>query len=180
MEIPRMVVEGVVHAGGAVIIGGGAGEMAAVTFEDSGAVTECARVGDWGRGPVMLGLPVPFGGEVFVALEGNEADGLAAFGSLPGAGVAPTLMLHQNFPNPFNPGTEVSFDLPEDMSVNITVYDVAGRLVKVLIDERLYKGPHTVWWNGINGAGGRVSPGIYFCVMRAGSAVRTRKLVLVR
>ncbi|GEM_PF-5243928 len=179
-EIPSMGIGGVVHAGGAVIAGGGAGEMAVVRFENGGAVAESTRMGDWGRGPVMLGLPVPFGDEVFVALEGNEADGLAAFGPRVDAGDVTPLTLHQNFPNPFNPGTEVSFVLPEGAAVNIAVYDVAGRLVKVLIDEPLCEGPHGVWWDGRNGAGWRVSPGIYFCVMRAGSAVRTRKLVLVR
>lgn len=70
-------------------------------------------------------------------------------------------VLNQNYPNPFNPSTTISFDLPARSSVNLSVYNTAGRLVRTLITGNLASGSHTFLWDGRD-QGGRTAPsGIY-------------------
>ena len=91
----------------------------------------------------------------------------------------PELSLRQNFPNPFNPATTISFFLPEGCDVLLEVFDVSGRRVAVLEDGRLQAGRHDIEWNG-EGAGGPVSSGIYFYRLKAGKGTISRKMVLLR
>jgi hypothetical protein len=90
------------------------------------------------------------------------------------------LALHQNYPNPFNPTTTISFILPEDTHVRLSIYDVLGRLVKVLADERLRAGYHEVVWNGTDASGSPASSGVYFCSIQAGRRELIKKMVLLR
>jgi hypothetical protein len=93
----------------------------------------------------------------------------------------PALTLHQNFPNPFNPGTVISFDLPVRERVSLEIFDVSGRLVKrLLYDEEREPGSHTVSWDGSNDAGKAVSSGIYYYRLTAGKASMTHEMVLLR
>jgi flagellar hook assembly protein FlgD len=64
--------------------------------------------------------------------------------------------------------------------VNITVYDVAGRMVRELVDQHRMAGHWSVQWNGEDERGQRVASGLYFYRMRAGSFVETRKMVLLK
>jgi len=88
--------------------------------------------------------------------------------------------LAQNFPNPFNPVTRVSFSLKEKGHVSMRVYDVSGRLVRVLVDEVREAGSHEVMWDGMNNGGRATASGIYFCRMEADDYQRTVKMVLLR
>jgi hypothetical protein len=89
--------------------------------------------------------------------------------------------LRQNTPNPFNPTTEIGYDIPTGGGkVTIRVYDVAGRLVRTLVDERRPAGRHAVPWDGRNAGGEPVATGVYFYRMQAGSFVQTRKMVLLK
>jgi outer membrane protein assembly factor BamB len=81
----------------------------------------------------------------------------------------------QNHPNPFNPSTTLSFILPASMHVTLIVYDITGQKVTELVDGILPAGTHSSTWN----ARGYAS-GVYFCTLRAGQAVETRKMLLVR
>ncbi len=93
----------------------------------------------------------------------------------------PALTLHQNFPNPFNPGTAISFDLPMREQIRLEIFDVSGRLVRSLLhDEERGPGPHTVSWDGRNDAGQAVSSGIYYYRLTAGKASMTHKMALLR
>ena len=83
--------------------------------------------------------------------------------------------LEQNHPNPFADGTAIRFDVPRRSVVRIAVYDLAGRLVRVLVDEPFAPGRHTVAWN--TGGRGRVAPGIFFYVMDAEGFRAVKKLV---
>ncbi|UCF06077.1 MAG: T9SS type A sorting domain-containing protein [bacterium] len=90
------------------------------------------------------------------------------------------LTLHQNFPNPFNPGTAISFDLPAREWVSLEIFDVSGRLVKRLLHSaELEPGLHTVSWDGRNYAGKAVSSGIYYYRLTAGKASISHKMVLL-
>ncbi len=83
--------------------------------------------------------------------------------------------LAQNYPNPFNPATTLAFALPEAGAVRLEVFDVLGRRVAVLVDSVLPAGRHTAMWQARE-----ASSGVYLYRLTAGSAVRTRRMLLVR
>jgi flagellar hook assembly protein FlgD len=70
--------------------------------------------------------------------------------------------------------------LPEDGEVRLTIYNVLGQRVKVLVDEYQSAGTQTVVWNGRNENGGKVSSGIYFYKLQAGELVQTKKMSLMK
>jgi parallel beta-helix repeat protein len=88
--------------------------------------------------------------------------------------------LHQSYPNPFNPTTKIAFDLKTAGPVSLKVFDVSGRLVRVLVDRNLTSGRHEIIWDGKDEAGAKVASGAYFCRMSAGSFTESKKLVLLR
>jgi len=88
--------------------------------------------------------------------------------------------LEQNFPNPFNPFTTLRYDLPEDALVNITIYDMMGRVVKTLINDQQTAGYRSIKWNATNNAGSPVSAGIYLYIIQAGDFRQTKKMVLLK
>jgi lysophospholipase L1-like esterase len=92
------------------------------------------------------------------------------------------MQLYQNYPNPFNPSTTISFDIPVQSHVRLTIYDVLGREVESLVDGEWSAGAYHVQWDG-----SRFSSGVYFCRLQAEKAgsdqpVTTflRKLILSR
>ena len=93
---------------------------------------------------------------------------------------SPDIELHQNHPNPFNPSTEITFDLPERMDVGLTVYDVGGRHVRTLIDGTLTGGFKRITWDGRNTQGAFVASGVYFYTLRAGSEQVTKRMTLLK
>jgi hypothetical protein len=88
--------------------------------------------------------------------------------------------LSQNFPNPFNPVTTVRFSLAEKGPVNITVYDVSGREVRVLVDEVREAGPQSVVWDGRNDLGQKLGSGVYFIRYQAGMDSFWKKAALLK
>ena len=88
--------------------------------------------------------------------------------------------LHQNYPNPFNNRTAISYKLAADSFVTAKVYDVRGREVRTLIDNNQAAGANTVFWNGRNDAGQRVSQGVYFLRLQAGDEVRSVRMLLTK
>jgi hypothetical protein len=88
--------------------------------------------------------------------------------------------LYNNFPNPFNPVTALRYDLPEDALVNITIYDMMGRLVNTLVSSQQTSGYKSINWNATNDAGSSVSAGIYLYKVQAGEFRQTKKMVLLK
>ncbi|NOZ55505.1 MAG: ammonia-forming cytochrome c nitrite reductase subunit c552 [Calditrichaeota bacterium] len=88
--------------------------------------------------------------------------------------------LSQNFPNPFNPSTEIKFAVPRSCDIVLVVYDVFGRRVKTLKQGHLAAGKYVVAWDGTDENGRQVAAGTYICQLRAGSFVGVRKMVLLR
>ncbi len=89
--------------------------------------------------------------------------------------------LYQNYPNPFNPETNISFYLPVDKKVSLIIYDIAGREVIRLIDEQeLPKGKHTVVWDGRDKYGRLVASGTYFYTLKFGNFTKTKKMMFVK
>jgi hypothetical protein len=83
--------------------------------------------------------------------------------------------LEQNYPNPFNPSTTISFSLPSKSFVTLKVFDIMGREVATLVNEELSAGNYLQKWNAT-----KMSSGIYFYRLQAGSFTETKKLVLLR
>ncbi|MGI0016237.1 MAG: FlgD immunoglobulin-like domain containing protein, partial [Nitrososphaera sp.] len=69
--------------------------------------------------------------------------------------------LHQNHPNPFNPSTEIKYDLPEDGHVTLSIFNMVGQKVRTLVDEPKTVGYHNALWDGRDEAGKEVSSGVY-------------------
>jgi hypothetical protein len=88
--------------------------------------------------------------------------------------------LYQNYPNPFNPITTLRYDLPEQASVKIIIYDMLGRQVRMLINQTQDAGFKSVIWEGTNDFGKTVSAGIYLYQIKAKGFVQTRKMVLLK
>jgi photosystem II stability/assembly factor-like uncharacterized protein len=83
--------------------------------------------------------------------------------------------LEQNYPNPFNPSTTISYALPKTSHVTLKVYDVLGREVETLVNERESIGSHSMTFDGK-----LLSSGVYFYRLQAGSFTQTKKLILIR
>ncbi len=88
--------------------------------------------------------------------------------------------IKQNYPNPFNPSTTISYNLSSPTDVTLTVYDITGRTITTLIDTYRSAGTYNARWNGIDDSGSRVSTGVYFCRLQAGTYCRTIKMALLR
>ncbi|MFB0517628.1 MAG: Ig-like domain-containing protein, partial [Candidatus Neomarinimicrobiota bacterium] len=95
--------------------------------------------------------------------------------------VVPTAFaLHSNYPNPFNAGTILRFDLPEATTVNITVYDALGREVCRLVDADAAPGSYKIVWRGRSNNGGELPGGIYFARMRTPYYIKSIKMLLLK
>ncbi len=88
--------------------------------------------------------------------------------------------LNQNYPNPFNPTTTISYRLPEQSTVNLTVFDIRGQEVITLLNTDKPLGNYEVLWNGMDQLGNQVSTGVYFCRLEASSFSQTIKMVYLR
>ena len=90
-------------------------------------------------------------------------------------------VLYQNYPNPFNNSTNIAFKIKITALVNLAVYDITGKEVIRLIDNRkYYPGEHSISWDGRDQTGKEVSSGIYYYSLQSGSFWKTSKLVLLR
>ena len=88
--------------------------------------------------------------------------------------------LEQNFPNPFNPSTRIRFSITGTDRVNISVFDIEGKLIDTIANREFQAGTHTVSWNGKDSRGRDVASGIYLYRLKTGGSVATRKMVLIR
>jgi hypothetical protein len=88
--------------------------------------------------------------------------------------------LAQNFPNPFNPVTSIQFDMKERGLVTLKIYNVAGQLVRTLVDGMKDAGFYSITWDGKNNRGAKVGSGIYFCKMETKGFSATKKMVALK
>lgn len=88
--------------------------------------------------------------------------------------------LHPNFPNPFNPTTTIPYEISEKGNVTMTVYDIKGREMQVLKNERQQPGLYEIQWNGLNEVGTPVGSGIYLLKLETNQYSEVRKMILLR
>ncbi len=89
-------------------------------------------------------------------------------------------VLAQNYPNPFNPVTTIEFSIPMSGYVRLVIYDLLGREIRTLINNRLAPGKHTTLWDGTNSAGLQVASGTYIYSLVANGLVHTKRLVFTK
>jgi len=88
--------------------------------------------------------------------------------------------LHQNFPNPFNPTTQISFEMPMLGNVKLDIYNILGQKVRTLVSNDLNAGFHVYEWNALNDAGQGLSAGVYIYQLTAGDFVQQKKMLLLK
>ncbi|MBP1658260.1 MAG: hypothetical protein H6Q31_2861, partial [Bacteroidetes bacterium] len=108
-------------------------------------------------------------------LETGVDPGAVAVEVLRGGEAPSTYALAQNYPNPFNPSTTIRYELPKSSTVRLSVYDLLGREVSVLVNESRNAGVHETTYDAAG-----LSSGVYFVRMQAGSFVETKTLLLIR
>jgi len=91
-----------------------------------------------------------------------------------------TYNLYNAYPNPFNPITTLRYDLPDDAMVNVTIYDMMGRIVKNLVSSQQNAGYKSIQWDATNNIGQPVSAGLYLYTIQAGEFRQTKKMVLLK
>ncbi|HEC62040.1 MAG TPA: T9SS type A sorting domain-containing protein [bacterium] len=89
-------------------------------------------------------------------------------------------MLFQNHPNPFNSSTSIQFELPDLTEVELIVYDILGREVNQLINQRMDSGYHQIVWDGDSADGKSLPSGLYFALLRTPKFNKTVKMVLLK
>ena len=88
--------------------------------------------------------------------------------------------LYFTYPNPFNPFTTLRYDLPKNSLVNITIYDMMGRVVKTIVNDQQMAGYRSIQWNATNNNGSPVSAGMYLYMIQAGEFRQTKKMILLK
>ena len=159
---------------------GARGEFLVLDISNMGKpvlVAEIDEPGSWGGDDCI----VYENGLIYIA----DGDDLYIFGSSSVSvatqlGVPSEFALHPAFPNPFNPSTTIQFDLPQATDIRIVVYDLLGREVTRLVNDRLEAGNHQVNWNGKAASGLEVPTGIYIARLVTPESTKSIKMVLLR
>jgi len=137
-------------------------------FDDTDALSDenkCAIHNSWSVQSTVW----PYDWSTFCALS-NDVNYL----------VSDNFTLHQNYPNPFNPVTSLRYDLSEDGFVNITVYDMGGRIIKTLVNSFQTAGYKSIRWDATNNQNQIVTAGVYIYKIEYGDFVATRKMILLK
>jgi len=92
----------------------------------------------------------------------------------------PELYGFETFPNPFNPSTKISYKLPLAQPVELAVFDVSGRLIRLLVSKEEKAGTHSVEWNGCDQQNWLMSSGVYLIKLKTGNKEIVRRVVLIR
>jgi aminopeptidase N len=100
--------------------------------------------------------------------------------SIDSGGLPVSFTLDQNFPNPFNPGTTITYHMAQRAGITLAVYDLLGRSIATLAHGTSEPGTHTVQWNGTDNAGRRAASGVYICRLTSEAATLTRAMILLR
>ena len=92
----------------------------------------------------------------------------------------PGVKLYPNFPNPFNPSTDIRFELKAAGRAKLSIYNLKGQMVRRLADGMMNTGIHTVQWDGLDDSGNGVATGVYMYRLEAAGKVICRKMLLMK
>lgn len=105
---------------------------------------------------------------------------ISAVGDQPPAPASSAARIAAVAPNPFNPGTMISYTVVEPGQIGLRIYDVGGRLIRTLVAQSHEPGPQEVYWDGLTDAGARAPSGAYFCRLQSRGGTDGRKLLLLK
>ncbi|MBT4098523.1 MAG: T9SS type A sorting domain-containing protein [Gemmatimonadetes bacterium] len=129
-----------------------------------------------GSGLVQNTFTAGSGSTVFgVCLKGEVTAAVRAAAALP-----MNYTIAQNTPNPFNPETQITFQLPEAGEVALSIYNLLGQQIHTLVQDHRPAGRHSVTWNGRDSAGRSVSSGVYFYRFESAGLTQTRRMLLLK
>jgi hypothetical protein len=136
------------------------------------------------EGVDLSGTPFP----VDVTLTIGDDEGTTSYSgelekdgsSRPVSGLPEDFVLEQNYPNPFNPATQIRFGLSRAGNVTLKIYNSAGQLVKTLVDGNMSEGYHQVTWDATDNSGSKLSSGVYFYRITAGTFNQVNKMMLLK
>jgi hypothetical protein len=95
-------------------------------------------------------------------------------------GVVAATALLGNYPNPFNPSTEIFFSMKEAGKLSIEVYNIKGEKVKTLLNETVAAGNNSIEWNGTDDNNRAVSSGVYFYKMKSSTFESAKKMIMMK
>ncbi|MBC8415062.1 MAG: T9SS type A sorting domain-containing protein [Candidatus Cloacimonetes bacterium] len=117
-------------------------------------------------------------------ISGQQKSSVIMFGNLEdpqnNTPVIDNVVLHGNYPNPFNPETKISFSLSQDQEIELTVYNLKGQKVRTLYTGNTSSGEQSVVWNGKDDDGKHVGSGLYFYKLRTEDKELTKKMLLLK
>lgn len=116
-----------------------------------------------------------YGGPYDIYAQHISSNGNVTKVNKPNAGMPTEFSLSQNYPNPFNPSTVISYQLPASSQVTLRVYDMLGREIATLVNDRENAGSHSAKFDG-----SRLASGVYFYRLVAGNYVATKKMALLK
>ena len=90
------------------------------------------------------------------------------------------IKLDQNYPNPFNPITKIKFHIKQTQYVNLEIYDVTGKLIRKLIDNKMNAGSHELYWDGRDAKGNHLHSGVYFYSLKTKDFFDTKKMLYIK
>ena len=141
---------------------------------------------------LYLNLPIQFNGNDYqvstvslkdikiAGADGNIIRSLSRTESSDIKAIPVNFALQQNFPNPFNPSTEIRFDLPENDHVTLAVYNMMGQKIKTLASRNMTPGYHSIIWNGTNDSGAKVATGMYFYSINTKNFQSIKKMLFLK
>jgi len=122
----------------------------------------------------------PGGGKYSYRLKQIDFNGSFKFSPIRDVSIPSKFALYQNHPNPFNPETTISFELPLSAHITLDIYNMLGQKIVTLVNEKRPAGFQQINWNGKDGAGHQVGSGVYFYHIKTDGFEATKKLVLLR
>jgi hypothetical protein len=147
-----------------------------IVFDTLGGKSPIGGVGGFVNGHFFLSatwVDTLFGnGDIYGMLMNPLATGVRSNET---GGTVRTFALSQNYPNPFNPSTEISYAIPVQMHISLSLYNILGIKVADLVNEEKGAGSYTVKLDGTT-----LSSGVYFYRLQAGAYMQTRKMVLLK
>jgi len=142
---------------------------------------DCTGIGDFnGDGIDDFAFSTSLGGGQYVVYVYSGWDGPAVVDYDYDPVLPERFELRQNYPNPFNASTQIEFEFPRRTRVTLTIYNVLGEQLRVLMNRELSAGRYRVEWDGRDGQGRVVGSGVYLYELKAGETVQSRKMVLLK